>query len=213
MTDRLITADDTGDDWLDAALREDGLAHRADYLDDDGFTSRVMARLPAPATLPAWRKPVLARPLGRGGHRRRRRTARHRDRRAARDRPRVRASGVDRADRGGRGDARRRDVGGRGIRAQAATDRATQERKRPPAGGRLHSGRCAPASVVHLEVDVDLADVFLALGVEFPAAQRDDDGPVEIVRRIGADDRHFGDVALLVDHQAGARPCPRTRCP
>ena len=59
MTDRPITASDTGDDWLDAALRRDGLAHRADYLDDDGFTARVMAKLPPPATLPAWRRPVL----------------------------------------------------------------------------------------------------------------------------------------------------------
>ncbi len=59
MTDCLITASDAGDDWLDAALRQDGLAHRAGYLDDDGFTARVMAGLPAPATLPAWRKPVL----------------------------------------------------------------------------------------------------------------------------------------------------------
>ncbi len=29
------------------------------YLDDDGFTARVMAALPAPAALPAWRKPAL----------------------------------------------------------------------------------------------------------------------------------------------------------
>jgi hypothetical protein len=60
MTDRPDIASDTGDDWLDAALRGDGLAHRAEYVDDDGFTARVMAGLPAPATLPAWRKPVLA---------------------------------------------------------------------------------------------------------------------------------------------------------
>jgi hypothetical protein len=60
MSDRPITADDSGDDWLDAALRQDGARHRADYLDDGGFTARVMAKLPAPAMLPAWRKPVLA---------------------------------------------------------------------------------------------------------------------------------------------------------
>jgi len=59
MTDRPIIADDTGDDWLDAALRQDAVRHRSDYLDDGGFTARVMATLPAPATLPAWRKPVL----------------------------------------------------------------------------------------------------------------------------------------------------------
>ena len=40
-------------------LREDGREHRAAYLDDDGFTTRLMAALPVPATLPAWRKPAL----------------------------------------------------------------------------------------------------------------------------------------------------------
>ena len=44
------------DDWLDAALRAEGREHRAGYLADDGFTAHVMAKLPAPATLPAWRK-------------------------------------------------------------------------------------------------------------------------------------------------------------
>ena len=29
-------------------------------LPDDGFTARVAAALPAPATLPAWRKPAVA---------------------------------------------------------------------------------------------------------------------------------------------------------
>jgi hypothetical protein len=46
--------------WLDAALAADGASHRDDYLDDAGFTARVMAALPAPATLPAWRKPALS---------------------------------------------------------------------------------------------------------------------------------------------------------
>lgn len=59
MTDRIDIATDADDDWIDAALRSDGVRHRADYLDDDGFTARVMARLPPPAMLPAWRKPVL----------------------------------------------------------------------------------------------------------------------------------------------------------
>ena len=54
-----LSRTDAGDDWLDAALRADGREHRADYLDDDGFTARVMAELPAPATLPAWRKRAL----------------------------------------------------------------------------------------------------------------------------------------------------------
>lgn len=50
---------DANDDWLDGLLRADGRDHRAGYLDDEGFTARVMSALPAPATLPAWRKPAL----------------------------------------------------------------------------------------------------------------------------------------------------------
>ena len=53
-------AGETADDWLDAALAAGGREHRADYLADDGFTARVTAALPAPATAPAWRKPALA---------------------------------------------------------------------------------------------------------------------------------------------------------
>jgi hypothetical protein len=48
------------DDWLDAVLHADGREHRDAYLDDAGFTARVMVALPAPVALPAWRKPVLA---------------------------------------------------------------------------------------------------------------------------------------------------------
>ena len=48
------------DDWLEHALVEDGRAHRADYIVDDGFSARVAGALPPPATLPAWRKPVVA---------------------------------------------------------------------------------------------------------------------------------------------------------
>jgi hypothetical protein len=60
MNDSPRSSTDTGDDWLDALLRADGREHRAGYLDDDGFTARVMAALPAlPAALPAWRKPAL----------------------------------------------------------------------------------------------------------------------------------------------------------
>jgi hypothetical protein len=51
---------DAGDDWLDDMLREAGREHRADYVADDGFTQRVMARLPEPATVPAWRRPAVA---------------------------------------------------------------------------------------------------------------------------------------------------------
>jgi hypothetical protein len=47
------------DDWLDSALREAGREHRLDYVSDDGFTARVMDRLPEHAALPAWRRPVV----------------------------------------------------------------------------------------------------------------------------------------------------------
>jgi hypothetical protein len=60
MTDRPPSPAATDDDWLDAVLRADGREHRAAYLDDAGFTAQVMAALPAPAELPAWRRPVLA---------------------------------------------------------------------------------------------------------------------------------------------------------
>ena len=50
---------DTTDDWLEHALRAAGSEHRSTYVADDGFTSRVMSRLPQPATLPVWRRPVI----------------------------------------------------------------------------------------------------------------------------------------------------------
>jgi hypothetical protein len=56
MNERMSSANQPADDWLDAALRADAFDHRGEYLADDGFTKRVMAALPAPATLPAWRK-------------------------------------------------------------------------------------------------------------------------------------------------------------
>jgi hypothetical protein len=59
MNDRSPATTNAGDDWLDTALRADGREHRAAYLDDAGFTARVMASLPAPAALPVWRKPAL----------------------------------------------------------------------------------------------------------------------------------------------------------
>jgi len=60
MNERPDPVEDADDDWLDAALRRDGEARRAVYLDDAGFTARVVAKLPAPAAaLPAWRKPAL----------------------------------------------------------------------------------------------------------------------------------------------------------
>jgi hypothetical protein len=60
MNERHGTGATPDDDWLERALREDGRDHRAEYLADDGFTARVAAALPAPATLPAWRKPAVA---------------------------------------------------------------------------------------------------------------------------------------------------------
>lgn len=60
MTTSTSTIDD---DWLDRALDrmldEAGREHRASYVADDGFTARVMSRLPLPATLPAWRRPAI----------------------------------------------------------------------------------------------------------------------------------------------------------
>jgi len=56
MNQPLSPSNEPTADWLDAALRDDAREHRGDYLADDGFTARVMALLPAPATLPAWRK-------------------------------------------------------------------------------------------------------------------------------------------------------------
>ena len=49
-----------GDDWLEQALRADAHDHAAGYVSDDGFTAAVMARLPTPVALPAWRRPVIA---------------------------------------------------------------------------------------------------------------------------------------------------------
>jgi hypothetical protein len=46
-------------DWFDALLAEDGVEHRGDYIGDDGFTARVMHRLPPAVTAPAWRKPAV----------------------------------------------------------------------------------------------------------------------------------------------------------
>jgi hypothetical protein len=60
-----MTADRTSpdttsdDDWLDAALAADARARGSSYLDDRGFTARVMNALPAPVAVPRWRKPAL----------------------------------------------------------------------------------------------------------------------------------------------------------
>ena len=42
MNDTPRSRIDPGDDWLDALLRTDGREHRAEYVDDGGFTARVM---------------------------------------------------------------------------------------------------------------------------------------------------------------------------
>ncbi len=47
-------------DWLDGLLAQDGRAFRDAYIADEGFTAAVMQALPAPVTLPAWRRPVAA---------------------------------------------------------------------------------------------------------------------------------------------------------
>jgi hypothetical protein len=49
-----------GNDWLEQALRADGLEHRSTYIGEDGFAARVMAGLPRQTTLPVWRRPAIA---------------------------------------------------------------------------------------------------------------------------------------------------------
>ena len=53
MTANLAPQDDR---WLEDALRADATG----YLDDAGFTARVMDALPPPAAVPRWRKPAVA---------------------------------------------------------------------------------------------------------------------------------------------------------
>ena|SRR5437764_15454669 len=48
------------DDWLEQALRTEAAGHAEAYFADDGFTARVLERLPQRAALPAWRRPVVA---------------------------------------------------------------------------------------------------------------------------------------------------------
>ena len=61
MTERRdATASSGADDWVDRALAESAREHSAAYIDDAGFTARVMHELPPPLALPAWRKPALA---------------------------------------------------------------------------------------------------------------------------------------------------------
>jgi len=46
-------------DWLDGLLESDARDDRSAYIADAGFTARVMQAIPAPLTLPAWRKPAV----------------------------------------------------------------------------------------------------------------------------------------------------------
>jgi hypothetical protein len=47
------------DDWLEPVLRIEAADRAEAYLADEGFTARVLERLPPPARLPAWRRPVV----------------------------------------------------------------------------------------------------------------------------------------------------------
>ena len=59
MSEQIAHSDrDMPADWLDRLLVDEAAVSR-DYIDDAGFTASVMARLPAPASLPAWRKPAV----------------------------------------------------------------------------------------------------------------------------------------------------------
>lgn len=53
-------AADAGDHWLEQMLVADGHASRETYIEDGGFSARVMRALPAAVSLPAWRKPAVA---------------------------------------------------------------------------------------------------------------------------------------------------------
>jgi len=48
------------DAWLDDLLVADGVAERAGYIDDAGFTARVVEALPSAVAAPAWRRPFVA---------------------------------------------------------------------------------------------------------------------------------------------------------
>lgn len=58
--DHSLPAPEAADDaWLDDLLVADGVALRADYIDDAGFSARVVDALPTAAALPAWRRPII----------------------------------------------------------------------------------------------------------------------------------------------------------
>ncbi|HXX86318.1 MAG TPA: hypothetical protein VEN29_20360 [Casimicrobiaceae bacterium] len=55
----MLNSETDGDDWLEQALRGEGHEHRSVYIADDGFTAAVVARLPRPVTVPAWRRAAV----------------------------------------------------------------------------------------------------------------------------------------------------------
>lgn len=48
-----------GEDWMERPLVDEAREHRDGYITDDGFTARVMGKLPATVAAPAWRKLAL----------------------------------------------------------------------------------------------------------------------------------------------------------
>jgi len=48
-----------GENWIERLLFDDAREHRDGYLADDGFTARVMGKLPATVAPPAWRNLAL----------------------------------------------------------------------------------------------------------------------------------------------------------
>ena len=50
----------TADAWLEDLLVADAATQRDAYIDDAGFTARVVDALPTSVVLPTWRKPVVA---------------------------------------------------------------------------------------------------------------------------------------------------------
>jgi hypothetical protein len=46
-------------DWMDRLLAADAAGQAGDYIVDQGFTARVMQRLPLAGALPAWRRPAV----------------------------------------------------------------------------------------------------------------------------------------------------------
>ena len=185
------------------ALRADGREHRADYLADDGFTARVMAKLPVPRDAARVAQAGGRRAVGRRerGHRRVACPAPTTD--VAREFFRVVAghpvslaqiaSGVSRSAR------RELDRSRLGAAPRLTIPHAAKRNGRPrrPCIFRL------PARLLgELEIDFDSRRRTSRPRPEFPRLQRVDHRAVEVPRRVGDDDDHdVGHVALLVDRQ------------